>query len=257
MKQTITLLLAGIFLFTIIFLAYRSQQETKDAKTNSLTFSNTMQWDPALFEQAHEQTYYVDDWQKYIVIPSPPSNTSEETKTDIATMLSYKALRTPEKIQEIKDQADFNTLQFNGHNISDYFDATKFPLTSKALSRSFRDISDIVLSAKLKFNRVRPSVLEPSLDPVIPIPGHPSYPSGHSTQSYFLAYFFAQLEPQKKDKLLAEASNIAKNREIAGLHYPSDTAAGKALAEQFMTILLKNKEFVSLLEAAKKEWPAS
>ena len=37
--------------------------------------------------------------------------------------------------------------------------------------------------------------------------------------------------------LLALADRIARNREIAGLHFPSDSAAGEALAARIFAIL--------------------
>jgi hypothetical protein len=44
------------------------------------------------------------------------------------------------------------------------------------------------------------------------------------------------MQPMQAD-LWVLADRIARNREIAGLHYPSDTAAGIVLANQILPLL--------------------
>ena len=85
---------------------------------------------------------------------------------------------------------------------------------------------------KTKFNRPRPSQYRPALLPPVPVPGHAAYPSGHATQAHLMALFIARATA---GKALAQASDalarrIARNREIAGLHFASDSQAGETLA---------------------------
>jgi hypothetical protein len=84
--------------------------------------------------------------------------------------------------------------------------------------------------------RPRPSQVCPALLPPVQVPGHPSYPSGHSTEAHLIARCLRDIlghgeYSYLKNDLEALANRIARNREIAGLHYPSDSRAGKALAE--------------------------
>ena len=44
------------------------------------------------------------------------------------------------------------------------------------------------------------------------------------------------------------------NREIAGLHYPSDSEAGTELAAQIWPLLIKSPELAATLGKAKLEW---
>jgi hypothetical protein len=70
------------------------------------------------------------------------------------------------------------------------------------------------------------------------VPGHASFPSGHSTQAHLMALCMGDVlatlpgaqQQVVTDDLWTLADRIARNREIAGLHYESDTQAGRAIA---------------------------
>ena len=78
--------------------------------------------------------------------------------------------------------------------------------------------------------------------PPVTVPGHSSFPSGHATQAYLMAKCMqlvlldrsqsadgASDHPQRH--AVGAGQRVARNREIAGLHYPSDSQAGSALAD--------------------------
>ena len=57
--------------------------------------------------------------------------------------------------------------------------------------------------------------------------------------------------------IMAHALEVAENRERAGVHYSSDTAAGKELATGIFEILKTDcTMFKALLQEAKHEWTA-
>lgn len=60
----------------------------------------------------------------------------------------------------------------------------------------------------------------------------PSYPSGHTTQAYFLAMKLSQQHPELKGRLFNLANMVAESRIDRGVHFPSDNKAGMALAQQ-------------------------
>ncbi|MDP3741268.1 MAG: phosphatase PAP2 family protein [bacterium] len=229
-----------------------SVQNLKDA--DSLKFSNTMQWDPALLSAIRQQTKYLQSWQEHIKIDSPYINSSKLTMDELNQLLSYKQIRSTVKIQQIKSEIDIKSAKFGTRVMADYVDPIKFPKTAKALLPALIDTDIIVLNLKQRFDRVRPHILEPRLEPIIEVPGHPAYPSGHSTESHVLAYLLAELLPQCRDVFEARALEIAVNREIVGVHYPSDTLAGIALAKQIIKLLLDEPKFMQLIQEAKSEW---
>ena len=126
-----------------------------------------------------------------------------------------------------------------------------------------------VMYFKTKYDRVRPSQLVPALLPPLPVPGHASYPSGHSTQAHLLALCATEILQATQGVgislvLNRLADRIARNREIAGLHYPTDTAAGVDLASQLFAILNdetvmphptgQSSTFKTAMTAAQAEW---
>ena len=117
-----------------------------------------------------------------------------------------------------------------------------------------------VMHFKGKYNRPRPSQICPALLPPIQVPGHASYPSGHSTQAHLFAVCAEKLQPAKRESLQVLARRIARNREIAGLHYESDSAAGSKLATDIFTILSDEElmprpsRFAAAFANAATEW---
>jgi hypothetical protein len=79
----------------------------------------------------------------------------------------------------------------------------------------------------------RPVELSPQIQPMILTPGHGSLPSGHSCESFVAAYVLWQLIAPKSAEccaqLMRQAARIAINRQIAGVHFPVDSAAGQLL----------------------------
>ena len=105
---------------------------------------------------------------------------------------------------------------------------------------------------KKYYDRVRPNILSKELfkhniidDEIktwIQLPTHPAYPSGHATQSMFLAEYFSNYYPQYRQCFEDAAEEISVNREIAGLHYRSDSLAGYKLGKFLAKEYLKDNQ---------------
>jgi hypothetical protein len=61
-------------------------------------------------------------------------------------------------------------------------------------------------------------------------------------------------QPPYEDSLTRLAERVARNREVLGLHYPSDSVAGKYIAAMTLPILLECRTVQWLLENAVVEW---
>jgi hypothetical protein len=117
---------------------------------------------------------------------------------------------------------------------------------------------------KEQYKRVRPSELCPGL--LIPFgpPRHPAFPSGHSLTGHLTSLLLCEipkLNAEKKVELDWLAARVAKNRERAGLHYPSDSAAGAKIAAEIHRLLIAGTlattaagEFKTILADARADW---
>jgi len=115
----------------------------------------------------------------------------------------------------------------------------------------------VAVHFKAEFKRARPVQVWPALAPSIPTPGHPSYPNAHALQSRLIALCIAEVAPALKEICLDIADRIAENREVGGLHFPSDTKAGKETADHIMNYLRHRHvpRFQEVVEKARLEWP--
>src|SRR5215831_17744996 len=96
------------------------------------------------------------------------------------------------------------------------------------------------------FRRPRAAQYSPALLPPIHVPGHASFPSGHATEAYLIALCLKEVMPSAAcapagdvSPLMRMARRIARNREVLGLHFPSDSKAGRHLAEETFKILVE------------------
>lgn len=205
-------------------------------------------WDPVLRANLLLLEFLKSDWERRIVVAAPP--TAKDSSEEIRYLHSLIPSRA-ERQEEIKAQADYSFLPFffpilMMHQYS-------HPATYEMMNFAY-GLGPVVFYYKARFNRARPSQLSPSLAPIIIVPGHPSYPNGHAFQSWLVALVLSEIRPDAQRELLQMANRIGTNREIAGVHYPSDTKAGQNLAQQVFNIAKEGKLFQAHLGEAKAEW---
>ncbi len=229
-----------------------------DQKVDALSFTNTLKWDREYLDYTKRRTLYLkSDWKESFVLPAPPANSSARTKAE----LGYLSKLIPKRGMQQKDiETEVLVTQFRWGKFT-YQDLTEgkdFKNTSELIKAIYRDLGVVVFVFKERFNRVRPSTLAEKtgmkIDTTVAIPGHPAYPSGYATGAFTIAYILQELDPKNAKVYQNDAMRIARNREIGGLHYPSDTAAGRLLARQIADSLLANPKFQQLVEAARSEW---
>ncbi|EMR03005.1 phosphatase PAP2 family protein [Cesiribacter andamanensis] len=199
-----------------------------------------------------------------------PANSSTQTRTELDLLLQLQARRTAQEIALTDSMANVyydplltntqdpdwtrnqQSLFYIGRGMGAWFAPEQLPLTSRVLQAVLQDATYYIFSLKADYSRPRPYQLEAGLQP-LEMPGHAAYPSGHASASYLHAYLLCLVLPEYKELLLQRAWDMAFSREIRGVHYPSDSEAGKKFAQQFVALLMKDKQFQQDLALMKAE----
>ncbi len=224
-----------------------------------------LDWVQESYVKGFQQTFHLArDWTDHIQLPPPPDASScewecravfaakgerEKRRADILKQASYMGMVVSVAAPLFPASADPEV------------ELQKFPKTLKMIQDALYDQESGVFRFKAFFNRGRPHhCCNLDIDPMFkkgdpPYPGHPAYPSGHSTQAHTVALLLGQLVPAKKQELLDAAYGVARNREVGGFHYGSDTFAGQVLAEQFVPLIQRVATFQAVVAAAAAEWP--
>ena len=180
------------------------------------------------------EDFPTNTWLDY----TPPTNSSLVTKQELKILQSYEVYRNDAK--EYMELVDTKLMK----PFRRYF--KKHDLDMKLLDEVevLKDnLAPIVLQLKVHYNRPRPSKLAKSLTffrqanfNVYPLKTAetPAYPSGHATEGRFVSLYLADRVPfEHKGNIKKIGDDIGNSRQIAGVHYPSDTEFGHNLAGAF------------------------
>lgn len=222
------------------------------------------------FNNLKLRAVYIDVPLETFKIDNFPANSSAQTKAEIDFLKTLADTgRNKEKVDEslgfagvyyrnlaVPGDSDYVAMRKNlfhmGRQLGDWFAPDSLPQTANLLAKVWQDASYYIWALKFKYNRIRPYTLDTSLKNITD-PYFPAYPSGHSGNSYVAAYVYSELLPDYKNLFVQNASDMAFSREIIGVHFPSDSEAGRIFARQFVNLLLQNKQFVAELAKAKLE----
>lgn len=188
---------------------------------------------------------------------TPPSNmTRADLGAQVKRMLEL-SLEREDRFAEILDQDA-------GLGAIDYWvgmlkiDAASNPGTSQMVHVARRIGEYVSMCLKGYFRCPRPSQVAPSITPMFDPPRTPSFPAGHAIQSYLISYLlaysladnggstnlpqhtlpsptatietFLTAATRPRGPLFDLAKRVSENRIVAGLHYPVDIRAGRAVA---------------------------
>jgi membrane-associated phospholipid phosphatase len=87
----------------------------------------------------------------------------------------------------------------------------------------------LVTVLKAAFDRPRPPLADPGLDPVGTVPLSASFPSGHAATAFAAAVAVGVLFPRLRKPLLLLAAVIAVSRVYLGVHFATDVLVGSLL----------------------------
>jgi acid phosphatase (class A) len=229
---------------------------------------------PGYFKILGRAPVYLAEPPVEFLLPEFPANSSAQTRAELDYLLELQAkARTPEAVARSQTLAgvfyrvstqpgdeDYarmrQNLFFTGRELGGWFGPETLPRTADLLARVQSDATYYIWAFKYRFNRVRPWELEPKLER-LETPNFPAYPSAHSGNSWTAAFVFSELLPEDRDVFARGAAELAYSREILGVHFPSDSESGKALARQVVDRMLASPGFREDVAAARAEIAAA
>lgn len=232
-------------------------------------------WAPNWYSWLVLTQFVATGWNKFNLLPSWAEKGWNSPKAErhvngeLNKLVVAARNERADALAEIASQSD----EFISYFLNLLTAPVGYPATAKLLTIASFIAGYCAMYYKGKYQRPRPTMLCPALLPPLPVPGHASFPSGHSTQGHFIALCMDDVLtghpqlPSMANDMKALADRIARNREIAGFHYPSDTDAGVLLAQNILPLLkeplppFENGDpnpqttwYQQALEAARAEW---
>jgi acid phosphatase (class A) len=187
-------------------------------------------------------------------LPPPPANSSDSTRRDLEALLQLQQrARTRDALRAIAAHREYPGV-CAAVLATVYRELTHAPKTRALLEHVERDATVAVFNAKRRFERARPHQLDARIKPAMAVPAHSAYPSGHALQGYLVARVLSAIFPDYREELMRAGDQIGYEREIAGFHYASDSAASRALGAELYARLEANERFQRELAAARSEW---
>jgi membrane-associated phospholipid phosphatase len=117
-------------------------------------------------------------------------------------------------------------------------------------------IDDAVAAAwaiKRQNPKPRPATADPSIAAAIALPQESPYPSDHAAAAAAAAAVLAYLLPARSDAFNRMAEEATRARLLAGLEYPGDIAAGRALGGRAATLAIARGK----ADGADRQWTGS
>jgi acid phosphatase (class A) len=183
-----------------------------------------------------------------------PAPGSPEAAADLAAVLGAQRARTPEDVARAASEEELSLEDFAAV-LGTTFDVARHPLTEALLARAVAASRPCVGAAKAAHARPRPYVADARVSPSVSREPTASFPSGHATRGALMGAVLAELAPERREALLRRGAQIGDDRVIAGVHYPSDVAAGQRLGAAVARALLADPAFRAALDEARtREW---
>jgi acid phosphatase (class A) len=191
------------------------------------------------------------DWRPLLAPPPAEDSIAALGERELAGALD--AARTPEQAALAKHYEKFDELSFLAPVFGNWCTAQNLPRTHAIFQQIHRECRPTVEAAKAAWNRPRPYVHNPALNPAVERSATAAYPSGHAYSSTCIAVVLSAAFPEHAADWEKQAALVRWSRVIGGAHYPSDVAAGKILGEVVARELLKSPKMQQALAEIRAE----
>jgi acid phosphatase (class A) len=186
------------------------------------------------------------------LLPDPPAADSPEHEAEMQQLLKLEKDRTPAEVARCNQEEHMTIFLFADAVGSKDFSEANCPKLAEFFKTTLQpDLGYFSKAAKEHFNRPRPYT--DSLIHALFSEKNASYPSGHSTRATMWGEILSALLPERREQIVARSQQMGWDREIAGVHYPTDVFAGRVLGKALAKALLADPEVQAQLQALKPE----
>ena len=170
---------------------------------------------------------------------APTAPGSAQTRRELDELLELQRTRSAADVAAARADRKTDVERFFGALGLPGAGAPRLPQLRRLAQRVEDDIRPYTRAAKDHFSRQRPYEIEPRLRPCIDhVRGDLSYPSGHATYGYVIAYLLGDMVPERAPELQRRADEFARQRMVCGVHFRSDIEAGRKAARWLTFVLL-------------------
>jgi acid phosphatase (class A) len=207
----------------------------------------------AAAQETGEAFYVMPDEVDLIhVLAPPPSVDSPAGKADLQAVLAAVQSRTEASIKRAQEDDARNVFRF-ADVMGPNFRPESLPFATPFFQRVYENGNALTVAVKSYFKRQRPFTVDPEIKIIVDQKPDFSYPSNHATFAYETAILLAAMVPEKASAIFDRATDYAHNRVVAGVHFPSDLAAGRVAASVIDNVYLHNARFLADFARAKAE----
>ena len=96
--------------------------------------------------------------------------------------------------------------------------------------------------AKYTYWRLRPSMADSTIVPLIPVPNHPAYVSNAAIIASAVAELVGYMFPQEAAQWQYLGEEAGLSRIYAGIHYPSDERAGNQMGKSIAALAIQRDQ---------------
>ncbi|WP_200273093.1 phosphatase PAP2 family protein [Luteolibacter pohnpeiensis] len=190
----------------------------------------------------------------FSILPPPPADDSPAGMADLSVLLYVQRDRTPEQEKLAKEMASPSVFAMGREIFGPWFTRENLPKTA-AILREVSQVTDKVKNdAKNEWKRPRPYVRSSLVHPVVGKPGDAGcYPSGHSYGIAIPEFVLTAAFPEHAEQFDEMIHRVMWGRVIGGVHYPSDTEAGRLLAKDVIDKLLQTDPMKEAIKTIQEE----
>ena len=184
------------------------------------------------------------------ILPPAPRPGSTEDRRDFAELLRRQSTRTPEQCARAATEVEVSLASFFGPPYGPLSTAETRRL-SGFFERTRAEADAVIQRLKKESKRPRPYQADPRVVPCVRREVTGAYPSGHAALAVVFGRMLSELFPERRAAIERRALEIGDDRVLAGVHHPTDIAAGRRLGEELVAGLRAQAWFRAGLERAQ------